>query len=691
MSWLRSALDRAVEAGGKNNLTRTVRSYAESAVQQAGFAVAEGARLLQDRMGVRNLQSIRQTVKRLEEVSVTCKGMERVQLLRRWLVALKEIERLSAVDSDNSTKKNNYIEDNNNNSNANNNVHNNSNDKNADDQFSYEESKDSPKKPTVVYYVDPDFGGEPMNFREVFLHSQALEGITLSVILEAPNEEEVSLLLEIYRLCLAGGKEIYNSVMSSILSLAFAFSDYEDEVLVKREELLQYAQAAIAGLKINADLARIDAEVCKIKEKLEKSKKIQQISNENHEKSSEEPAAASTEAVNEGLGQVELCFKLEQLLLKKKSLSNGDPPEHHAEKVHKLKVLSESLINSTSKAEKRILDHRYQKEEALNFRVAKANEVSQLEKELAAEIRELEHQRDDLEVQLKQVNSSLVAARARLHNAREERDHFDDASNQILVHLKAKEDELAKSVKSCRAEADVVTAWVNFLEDTWVFQASHTEQKDKHIKDELEKYGGYFVNLVTHLLSSYKEQLGPSISRIRELVIMLSSNEGSERKSKDEKLEDLNLRKNLEEEYKDLETKFVTTLSVVDTMKMQFYSTNVAIQRKNDEKARELFDVLEDIKMEFESIERPTLEIETPSHASQSPSITKSLKTSWSSKSLGKQSSKKGEKKSSRKEEAGKPKFDLGLDAGDHSDEETEEIGDWEFDAFEKDPQIAAS
>ncbi|GKV30094.1 hypothetical protein SLEP1_g38954 [Rubroshorea leprosula] len=690
MSWLRSALDRAVEAGGKNNLTRTVRSYAESAVQQAGFAVAEGARLLQDRMGARNLQSIRQTVKRLEEVSVTCKGMERVQLLRRWLVALKEIERLSAVDSDNSTKKNNYIEDNNN-SNANNNVHNNSNDKNADDQFSYEESKDSPKKPTVVYYVDPDFGGEPMNFREVFLHSQALEGITLSVILEAPNEEEVSLLLEIYRLCLAGGKEIYNSVMSSILSLAFAFSDYEDEVLVKREELLQYAQAAIAGLKINADLARIDAEVCKIKEKLEKSKKIQQISNENHEKSSEEPAAASTEAVNEALGQVELCFKLEQLLLKKKYLSNGDPPEHHAEKVHKLKVLSESLINSTSKAEKRILDHRYQKEEALNFRVAKANEVSQLEKELAAEIRELEHQRDDLEVQLKQVNSSLAAARARLHNAREERNHFDDASNQILVHLKAKEDELAKSVKSCRAEADVVTAWVNFLEDTWVFQASHTEQKDKHIKDELEKYGGYFVNLVTHLLSSYKEQLGPSISRIRELVIMLSSNEGSERKSKDEKLEDLNLRKNLEEEYKDLETKFVTTLSVVDTMKMQFYSTNVAIQRKNDEKARELFDVLEDIKMEFESIERPTLEIETPSHASQSPSITKSLKTSWSSKSLGKQSSKKGEKKSSGKEEAGKTKFDLGLDAGDHSDEETEEIGDWEFDAFDKDPQIAAS
>ena len=37
-----------------------------------------------------------------------------------------------------------------------------------------------------------------------------------------------------------------------------------------------------------------------------------------------------------------------------------------------------------------------------------------------------------------QVNISLAAANARLHNAREERDQFEEANNQIVAHLKTK-------------------------------------------------------------------------------------------------------------------------------------------------------------------------------------------------------------------------------------------------------------
>ena len=50
MSWLRSAVNKAVEVGNKNNLTRTVRNYADSVVQTAGQAVAEGAKIFHDKL-----------------------------------------------------------------------------------------------------------------------------------------------------------------------------------------------------------------------------------------------------------------------------------------------------------------------------------------------------------------------------------------------------------------------------------------------------------------------------------------------------------------------------------------------------------------------------------------------------------------------------------------------------------------
>ncbi|KAH7553445.1 hypothetical protein JRO89_XS12G0012900 [Xanthoceras sorbifolium] len=669
MSWLRTAVNRAVEVGGRNKLTR-IRSYADSVVQHAGNAVAERAKFIQDRFGARNLKSIRQTVKRLEDVSVSCRGIERVQLLRRWLVALKEIERLSEPSLDISTNS-------------------------SESQLNPEESKDSPKKPTLVYYVDPDFGDEPMNFRDVFLHSQALEGITLSVILEAPNEEEVLLLLEIFRLCLAGGKEVHKAVMSSIQDLATAFSNYQDEVLIKREELLQYAQCAIAGLKINADLPRIDAEASSLMDKLDKLKPNHQPLNED-DKSSKETTASSIEDLKVTVEQVWICSKLEELLLKKKSLSNGDSPELHTEKVEKLKVLTESLVNSTSQDEKRIVDHRSQKEDAINFRLAKSNEVVQLEKDLTVEIQELEKQKDELEAELKKVITSLSATRARLHNAREEREQFDEASNQILLHLKSKEEDLSRSIDSYKTEAGVVGTLINFLEDTWVLQTTHSEQKDKQINGDLEKYGDQFVNLVIHLLSAYKEDMGNSITSIKKVVDKLHSSDrsGGTPIIDKESPKAIILRKSFEEEYLNLEAKFVTIISIVDTMKNQFYAQNEGIYRKENEKVKELFDALDKIKEEFESIERPVLEVETPTCQSQSPSgneLYKNLSSPTATQFSETPEQKQQEKpdSSSIKEQVpdAKPKLErLDSESGTDSRESSaEEITGWEYDLLEKD------
>ncbi|CAL5395152.1 unnamed protein product [Camellia sinensis] len=61
----------------------------------------------------------------------------------------------------------------------------------------------------------------------------------------------------VFRLCFTGGKEVHKTTMCCMQNLAKAFSSYELEVLVKREGLLQYAQGAIAGLKLNSDIARL--------------------------------------------------------------------------------------------------------------------------------------------------------------------------------------------------------------------------------------------------------------------------------------------------------------------------------------------------------------------------------------------------------------------------------------------------
>ncbi|CAN4106875.1 unnamed protein product [Withania somnifera] len=551
MSWLRSAMNKAVEVGN-NNLTRTVRNYADSVVQQAGHAVAEGAKILQDRVGNRNFKSFKQTVQRLEEASVSCKGPERVQLMKRWLAALKAIDNMSEVSAEDKEKNN-------------------------EQQHPSEELR----KPPLVLYYDSEMGGEPLNFRDVFLYSKALEGLSICMILEAPNEEEVSLLLELFGLCLTGEKAVHNAIISSIQDLAKAFSNYQEEVVVKREELLLFVESAITGLKINADLRRIDAEVATLNKQLGEIKTVEDT-NGSHETISKETAASI--------------------------------------EVDKLRLFSESLASSTNKAEKEISDDRIQKEAALKFRVAKTDEVGEIEKELAAEISALEKQRNEIEAQLKQVNISLGAANARLHNVREERDQFYEANDQIVAHLKTREDELSKSIGSCRVEEHVLRSWIKFLEDAWALQTSYTEIKDKEANGQFERHEDYFVNLVLQLLSAYEKELRPSIDCIRKYVENLKSlGEGSAKEfglaSGESKA--LSPRKGLELEYLDYEAKIITTFSVVDNMMEQFYAQRGKVSRKDDSKIKELFQNIEKLREEFESIERPQLEMEAPDVPSQ--------------------------------------------------------------------------
>ncbi|KAE8712118.1 putative receptor-like protein kinase [Hibiscus syriacus] len=652
MSWLKTAVNKAVEVGNTSSITRNLKNYADTVVHHAGQAVAEGAKLFQDRTGSRSIKNLRQTVKRLEEAAISCRSPERAMLLRRWLVALKEIEKLSEISSDGSQNS-------------------------LDQILASDEAKENLQRQSVVLYYDSDIGGAPMNFLEVFLRSQALELITISMIIEAPNEEEISLLQQMLRLCLTGGEEVHNAVVSSVQDLAAAFSSYQDEVLVKREELLQFVQSAITGLKISADLLRMDSEASDLKKKLSKLSTLEGNDNED-----DNSTKVTIEALKEALADIRNCSTLEKTLLRKKSFNNGDSPELHSLKVDKLKVLSESLASSCAKAEKRISDHRLQKEEALAIRVSKATDAEGKEKEIVAEIPVLERQRDELEAELKKVNISLAAANARLRDVRDERDQFSEANSRIISHLKTKEDELSKSISVCRVEAEVLHTWINFLEDTWVIQSTYAETKEKQVDEELQQHEDYFVNLAITLLSGYKKELSPAISRISKFIENLKTLKEklvNTSKPSGEDSEELNPRKHIEEEYLDYEAKIITTFSVVDSMKEQFYK-HETLSRKGGPKVKELFNDIEKLRTEFEAIERPALEIETPKFDTPNENLQTSPESTRPKPEATKDNP-EAQLLLDPAAELAKLESEFGKGSQDYS---ADEIGDWEFDELEK-------
>lgn len=109
--------------------------------------------------------------------------------------------------------------------------------------------------------------------------------------------------------------------------------------------------------------------------------------------------------------------------------------------------------------------------------------------------------------------------------------------------------------------------------------------------------------------------------------------------------------------------------------------------RKDDKRVKELFEALDKTKQEFEAIERPLLDIESPSRtsSSRSPSLKMTHETPLSDtvlKQSGDDDSPDSKKGSSGKEEdPAKKQLELELDDGEEF--LADEINDWEFDALD--------
>lgn len=393
--------------------------------------------------------------------------------------------------------------------------------------------------------------------------------------------------------------------------------------------------------------------------------------------------SADLGTLKEALEEIRLCSKLEALLLEKKSISIGESSEIHFQKIDKLKVLAESLANCLVRAGNRITDHRRQKEEAIDFRLAKAKEVIESEKELTDELSVLQMQRDCLEAEMKRVDASMAVTATRLKKTREERDRFDEASNEILMRLKTKEDDLLRSVGSCKVEADVVQTWINFLEDTWLLQSSYTKESEKQTNDTLEKYSKYIGKLIHHHTLACKKELGSIISQLRSSACDLR--DFSERSDMvvnayTSLSKEWNSKKFLEEGYLELEAKILSIFTITDELKALHGEKRKNSLREEVDEMTTLFNDIDGIRDQFKSIDRPILEIETIPARPISPVVELLQKTT--SPSAWKPFRSKSAKQMTSQYQQLLPDSPLvRLESGFHSkNNSSEDILRWEFD-----------
>ncbi|GBG68487.1 hypothetical protein CBR_g3031 [Chara braunii] len=132
--------------------------------------------------------NFKNAIKRLEEVAISAHGEERIKALRGWLTALKDIQNACTVEKEKEKEKEKGHEK------KGKEEHVDESGATIDDGGAASRSAEGDDNPNIssmkaqtALFYDADVGNEPLNFRDVFLRSRALENLMVSFILVPPR------------------------------------------------------------------------------------------------------------------------------------------------------------------------------------------------------------------------------------------------------------------------------------------------------------------------------------------------------------------------------------------------------------------------------------------------------------------------------------------------------------------------
>ncbi|KAK9817196.1 hypothetical protein WJX72_010907 [[Myrmecia] bisecta] len=302
---------------------------------------------------------------------------------------------------------------------------------------------------------------------ELFLRSRALEELSEGYVKAGPDSpDEKRLLVDLFGLCCGGDASLHVRLVDALLRLADAAASCRDAGTPqqKQEQISKITANAIAGLKLQAEVEGLDRKMGVLREeiwqraaeaaqrhKFSSRDSVSQPTGDSDPRNLVAGMAATAEVMH---AAARLC----QLARARAALLCASSSPAYDEAIGSSQSQFQALNTAIESIEMGISDIQRQQKEGEDFTGRKLAEMNGALSVMAAEVAELEGQREALLAQLTALDERLARARARRADLEEGRNVFEEGNTFTLDALQHQADELCIAHKRHVAEAAAAVA-----------------------------------------------------------------------------------------------------------------------------------------------------------------------------------------------------------------------------------------